>query len=213
MEPLAVGMLAVAAFAIGGTVGFLAAGRRERTRRDIEKAAAQDEASQILASSKQEAESLLKSLGLQGKEGLPSSRRAWEKEEARRREELERLERRAEERSSSLDSRHAYLDEREGTLERRSGDLGQRERLSSHVRARRPKPKTTRSGGWSPWPASSQQQARDLLIERPRRRGSGGGRQHPPVHSRRGAAHRRAGGSRDHRSRDSTRGRRANPRR
>ena len=164
MDPLA-GMLAVAALAMGGIVGFGLAARRERTRREIEKAAAEDEASRILASSEEEAERLLKSVELQGKEEAFRLREGWEREEGRRREELERLERRAEERSSALDTRHTYLDEREGTLERRSEDLGQREQavgereeISRHaeLEARR---KLEAVAGMS------QQEARDVLIE------------------------------------------------
>ena len=126
MDPLA-GLVAAAAFAVGGVGGFWLVQRRERARREIEKAAAQDEASRILTGSKQEAESLLKSAELRGKEDAFRLRESWEKEEARRREELERVERRAEERSSALDSRHSHLDEREVALERRAEEMSGRE--------------------------------------------------------------------------------------
>ncbi len=165
MDPLA-GLLAVAALAVGGIGGFWLSQRRERTRRESEKATAQDEASRILTTARQQAEGVLKGAELRGKEEAYRLREGWEKEKARRREEIERLERRTEERSTSLDSRHAYLDEREGSLERRSEELGRRE---SSVQSREHKAAEAEKDVLEQLErlaGLSRPAARDLLIER-----------------------------------------------
>lgn len=125
MDPLA-WALAVALGGVGTLGGYLAAKRSARTQREQEKAAAKDEASLILARSREEAESLRKTAELQGKEEAFRLREAWEREESRRREELERGDRKAEERSESLDRRQDLLNDRETVVERKSEDSERR---------------------------------------------------------------------------------------
>lgn len=126
MDPLA-GVLAVALGLLGGGAGATVLARRsEHTRREQEKAAANDEASLILLRSQNEAESLRKTAELQGKEEAFRLRETWEREEARRREEVERGERKAEERSEALDKRQELLTAREGAIERRADESTQR---------------------------------------------------------------------------------------
>jgi hypothetical protein len=64
--------------------------RRELARREQERAEARDEAGRILERAKEEAESLRKAGELRGREEAFRLREEWEREEARRREDLER---------------------------------------------------------------------------------------------------------------------------
>ena len=81
---------------IGAVAGFFVARGAERSRQEKERAAAKDEASRILTQASREAESLQKSAALSGREEALRLRETWEQEETRRREELERVERRLE---------------------------------------------------------------------------------------------------------------------
>lgn len=125
MDPLA-WALAVALGGVGSLSGYLVAKRSAQAQREQEKAAAKDEASLILARSREEAESLRKTAELQGKEEAFRLRETWEREESRRREELERGDRKAEERSESLDRRQDLLNDRESAVERRSEESERR---------------------------------------------------------------------------------------
>ena len=120
MDPLGLTLAAVVGLAIGALGGFLLAQSRERARRELDKAAAKDDASSILQRARDEAENLRRSGELQGKEEALRLRDAWDQEENKRREEAERLERRLVERSESLDSKFDALNERELAQERRS---------------------------------------------------------------------------------------------
>src|SRR6185436_5564180 len=108
-------------------VGLFVAQSRERARQERDKAAAKDEASQILNHARDEAENLRRSRELEGKEEAMRLRDAWEKEESRRREEADKLERRLVERSESLDRKFDGLNDRESQQERRSKDVERRE--------------------------------------------------------------------------------------
>ena len=108
---------------------------RERARRERERAEAGEEAARILEDARQqaeatkrEAEAERKSAQLEGREEAYKLREAWEQEEARRREELERSERRVTERSDSLDRKFDQLNERDTALETRASELEGRER-------------------------------------------------------------------------------------
>ena len=114
---------------IGAAVGFFLARRAERTRQEKERAAAKDEASRILTQASSEAESLKKAATLGGREEVLHLRETWETEETRRREETERVERRLEERSTSLDRKFDLLNDRDGSQERRSQEFEVRENL------------------------------------------------------------------------------------
>jgi ribonuclease Y len=112
---------------LGALIGFFAATTRERARRRLEKQRAQDEASRILERAKDQAESVRKAGELAGREEGIRLREIWEKEEDRRREEVERAERRAAERSDALDRQFERLNTREAELEQRSHALEKRE--------------------------------------------------------------------------------------
>jgi len=127
MEPLAVVLAATVALLAGTVVGVLLGGGRERARQELEKSEARDEASRILGRAREESENVRKAAELQGREEAYRLREAWEKEEARRRDELERGERRVSERSDSLDRKFDLLNERDGQQEARARELEGRE--------------------------------------------------------------------------------------
>ncbi len=112
---------------IGAVAGFFVARGAERSRQEKERAAAKDEASRILTQASREAESLQKSAALSGREEALRLRETWEQEETRRREELERVERRLEQRSTSLDDKFDALNDRDRTQERRAQEFSDRE--------------------------------------------------------------------------------------
>ncbi|MCH1572102.1 MAG: ribonuclease Y, partial [Longimicrobiales bacterium] len=81
----------------------------------------------ILKRAETEAENARKAGELSGREEGFRLREAWEKEEARRRDEIERAERRAEERSDALDRQFERLNSRDRELEERAETLSTRE--------------------------------------------------------------------------------------
>jgi ribonuclease Y len=116
---------------LGALIGFFVATTRERARRRLEKQRAQDEASRIVERAKEQAESVRKAGELAGREEGIRLREAWEKEEDRRREEVERGERRAAERSDALDRQFERLNIREAELDQQSETLARREKETS----------------------------------------------------------------------------------
>jgi ribonuclease Y len=126
--------LALAALAaVLAVTGYLLGRGRERARQRREREAATDEASRIKKRALEEAEQLRESTVLQGKEEVFRLREGWEKEEDRRREEVDRLERRLDERSEFLDRKFDSLSEREASQEARSREL---DRLDQSIRDR-----------------------------------------------------------------------------
>ncbi len=121
---------------IGALAGFAIARSRERARRELEEAQARDDASRILQRAREEAENLKKAGELAGREEGFRLREAWEKEEAHRREEAERIERRLVERSETLDRQFERLNERETELDVRVADLLRREGTLAEEAAR-----------------------------------------------------------------------------
>lgn len=113
---------------IGAAAGFVLARGAARAREEKERAAAKDEASRILKQATDEAENLRKSGTLAAREEALQLREAWEGEEARRREECERMERRLEERSESLEQKFDVLDERDQAQEHRAREVEERDR-------------------------------------------------------------------------------------
>ncbi|HSH74882.1 MAG TPA: ribonuclease Y, partial [Longimicrobiales bacterium] len=107
--------------------GFAISRSRERARQQREKESAQDEASRILERAHEEAESARRAGELAGREEGFRLREAWEREEGRRREEIERAERRAEERSDALDRQFDRLNTREADLDVRGDEVRSRE--------------------------------------------------------------------------------------
>jgi ribonuclease Y len=122
MDPLVNG-LAVAVALLFGAVAYVGRGLVERSRQKKAVAAAADEASRILARAGEEADNLRTSRVLEGKEEVIRLREAWEREEAKHRDEVERAEGRITERSTALDRRFDNLNERESAQEKRAKEV------------------------------------------------------------------------------------------
>ena len=105
------------------------AGRAAELRRQAEaKSTAQDVAKRVVADAEREAETLRKSAIVSGKEELIKLRETFEQEARGRREEVEREERRLEERETQLDRKVDALDQRDKDVSRRLSDFGRREK-------------------------------------------------------------------------------------
>ncbi len=115
---------AVAAFLIGQLAGR----RSERKAQIAARSTGEESARRIVAEAEREAETVRKSAVLAGKEESLRLRESWEQDAAKRREELERGERRVQERESNLDRKLDVLETRDKELGRRASDLGRREK-------------------------------------------------------------------------------------
>lgn len=123
MEPPLAIALAAAAAVLAGVAGYLARSMTEKSRRAKDRTSAQDEASRILSRAQDEAASLIKGQVLEGKEEAFRLREAWDKEESRRRDDAETLERRLGERSQTLELKSGQLEARAAEQESRSREL------------------------------------------------------------------------------------------
>jgi len=124
----ALGVLVVIA-----SVAFFIFGRRagqsaERAAQSTAKATAEQTAKRIIGEAEREAESLKKSALISGKEELIKLRENWEVEARRRREEVEREEKRVQDREAVLDRKFDVLEQREKEVGRRGSELGRKEK-------------------------------------------------------------------------------------
>ena len=125
-------MTTTAWFAAAGTLLFIVAGavfffigsrigrRGELRRQQQAKATAEETAKRIVGEAERESESLRKAAVLSGKEELIKLREAWESEVRRRREEIEREERRVDDREGQLNRKYDLLEQRERDASRRT---------------------------------------------------------------------------------------------
>ena len=120
---------------LGALVALAVSAARERARQALEKQGAQGEASRILQRAREEAENIKKAGQLAGREEGFRLREAWEKDESRRRDDLERAERRAEERTDTLDRQALSLSVREGELKDHTDALVKREESNQELAA------------------------------------------------------------------------------
>ncbi len=118
-------LIAAAAFFILGQRRGQAA---ERAAQIAAKATAEESSQRMLAEAEREAETLRKSAVVAGKEETIRLRESWEQEANRRRDELERGERRTQERETTLDRKFDVLDQREKELSRRASEVGRKEK-------------------------------------------------------------------------------------
>jgi ribonuclease Y len=93
------------------------------------KSTAEETAKRILGEAERDAEAMRKSAVVSGKEETIRLREQWEGEAAKRRDEIERGERRVQERESALDRKFDLLEQREKELGRKASDIGRREKL------------------------------------------------------------------------------------
>jgi ribonuclease Y len=116
----------IGAVALAAVLGIALGWWGERMRLRKAKAGAEEEANRILAAAQEDAERTLKAAELAGREAAYRAKEQWEREEARRRDELAQLEHRLEERRTALDRKYDLLDERERQLEDREKELDRR---------------------------------------------------------------------------------------
>jgi ribonucrease Y len=121
-------VIALVAAAIAGAVGAVAGRTTERNRQRAARETAEEERTRILAAAEQDAENLRKAGILAGKEEGFKAKEEWEREEARRRDEIERAERRIEEREESLDRKFLLLDEKSQAQDQRAAKTAERDR-------------------------------------------------------------------------------------
>ncbi len=119
-------------FAIAAAV-FLFIGRRlgrnaELRRQQAAQATAEESARRIVGEAQREAESLRKTAVLSGKEELIKLREEWELEVRSRREEVEREERRVDDREGQLNRKYDLLEQRERDTNRRAEIVATHER-------------------------------------------------------------------------------------
>lgn len=123
--PLWIGGVVAAVF-LGVLIGWWL----ERLRLRRAKADAESEGSRIRQAAQQAAESdaerIRKAAELAGKEEAYRAKQDWEREEGRRREEMDRSERRVEERLTALDRKYDILDTKEKALEDREKEVDTR---------------------------------------------------------------------------------------
>ncbi|MFL5576126.1 MAG: ribonuclease Y [Gemmatimonadaceae bacterium] len=125
----AIGVLALLASAAAFVLGRRSGRAQELAAQRAAKQSADELSRRIVADAEREAEGLRKSAVLAGKEELMKAREAWEGEARQRREEIDREERRVQEREVSLDRKVDALDQRDKELGRRASELGRREKL------------------------------------------------------------------------------------
>jgi ribonuclease Y len=116
-------LVAVGATGTGAGLAFFFIGRwAERRTAAKAKATAEALADRILADARRDAEAFRTSLVVSGKEELAKAREAWEAEVGRRREDIDRIERRLEEREAVLEKKLQVLERRDRELETRQGE-------------------------------------------------------------------------------------------
>ena len=125
----AIGVLMVLASA----AFFFSYGKRsgqssERALQAQSKSTAEETARRILGEAEQTADTLRKSAVVSGKEELIKLREAWEIEARRRREEIEREEKRIQDREIVLDRKFDVLEQRDREIGKRASELGRKEK-------------------------------------------------------------------------------------
>jgi ribonucrease Y len=124
----ALGVLVIIASAAFFFIGRRAGRTAERAAQSLAKATAEQTAQRIVGEAERESESLRKSALISGKEELIKLRENWEIEARRRREEVEREEKRIQDRETTLDRKFDVLEQREKDVGRRGSELGRKEK-------------------------------------------------------------------------------------
>lgn len=121
-------VLAVAAAAASFVFGRRAGQLAERARQAAATATAEETAKRIVDDARRESDSIRRTAELSGKEEVIKLRESWEVEARRRRDEVEREERRVDDREAQVEKKLEVLEQREREIGRRSSDLGRREK-------------------------------------------------------------------------------------
>lgn len=133
LTPLSIAIAIGVALAAALPFAFLFGRRSGATGAELKRRAAGEAAEQvakrIVAEAERDADSAKKQALLSGKEELMKVRETWEVEARRRREEVEREEKRVLEREQQLDKKVDLVDGKERDLSRRASELGRREKL------------------------------------------------------------------------------------
>ena len=127
----ALGVLVILASAAFFFVGRAAGRSAEQKAQAAARTGAEETAKRILAEAQREADTLRKSAVVAGKEETIKLRESWEAEAARRREEIERGEKRVQERETALDRKFDILEQRDKEIGRRASELGRKEKSVS----------------------------------------------------------------------------------
>ena len=126
---IAIGVALMAALPVAFVFGRRAGRAAEEIARRAAGESAEQVAKRIVSEAERDAESAKKQALLSGKEELMKVRETWEVEARRRREELERDEKRVVEREGQLDKKVDLVDGKERDISKRASELGRREKL------------------------------------------------------------------------------------
>jgi ribonuclease Y len=133
MIPMVVAIAIGVAFLLALPVAFVLGKKSGRASEDAARRVAGEAADQIakkiVADAEREADSSRKQALLSGKEEVMKVREAWEVEARKRREEVDREEKRVTEREQQADRKFELVDNKERDLSRRASELGRREKV------------------------------------------------------------------------------------
>ena len=124
----AMGVLGIIAAAAFFVIGRNAGRALERRAQSAARGTAEETSKRILGDAQREADSLRKAVVVAGREEVIKLREQWEQEGAKRREEVERAERRLQERETALDRKYDLLEQREREVGRRASEVGRKEK-------------------------------------------------------------------------------------
>jgi ribonuclease Y len=125
---IAIGVAFLAALPIAFVFGRRAGRAAEDATRRAAGEAADQVAKKIVSEAERDADAARKQAVLSGKEEVMKVREAWEQEARKRREEVEREEKRVTEREQQADRKFELVDGKEKDLSRRASELGRREK-------------------------------------------------------------------------------------
>src|SRR5918999_3802845 len=127
----ALGVLIIVASAAFFFLGRSAGRRAEQRAQTAARRSGQETAKRIVDEAQREADTLRKSAVVAGKEETIRLRESWETEAGRRREEIDRGEKRIQERETALDRKFEILEQRDKEIGRRASELGRKEKSVS----------------------------------------------------------------------------------
>ncbi len=162
----ALGVLAIIAAAASFVFGKSAGRAAERAAQAAAKATAEETSKRIVDEAEREAENLRKSAVVAGKEETIRLRETWEQEAAKRREEIERGERRLQERETNVDRKLDMLEQRDKETGKRQSELGRREKSVTEREAELDKLIADERRRLEQLAGMSQQEAKAELIHR-----------------------------------------------